>query len=154
MQEREPHPMEYMTAALFYWHAAKTLIDLENNDDEAGQTIISYQPVYFLVCHATELYLKGALLKRGFTHADLKKPKLRHNLIGLAEALAKSGVSIPRHRMEEIGQLSYFHSQHLLRYGLFRIGADTFHLTVAGLERYFSDLLGYCHSSSNPISSS
>ena len=50
-------------------------------------------PFYFLISHAVELFLKSALLKRGFTEDELKKHDYRHNLDSLLAALQKNILS-------------------------------------------------------------
>ena len=77
---------------------------------------LSCIPIYFLVSHATELLLKSALLKRGFTDADLKKRDYRHNLNSLLTALQKMGVVVTPESLRLINGLHKQHLSHALRY--------------------------------------
>jgi hypothetical protein len=70
----------YRLTAVNFWESAKLLIsstELRNDGTPAKVTAI---PFYFLVSHAVELFLKSALLKRGYQEGDLRKYHYRHNL--------------------------------------------------------------------------
>jgi len=63
--------------------------------DERGVPIsITAVPFYFLTSHATDLFLKAALLKRGIEEESLRKFDYRHNLTSLLIELQATGVSI------------------------------------------------------------
>ena len=69
-----------------------------------------------MISHATELLLKAALLKRGFTEADLKKHEYRHSLIALLKALQEKGVSVTPEMVRVVTGLHPQHESHALRY--------------------------------------
>jgi len=73
-------------------------------------------PLYFLASHAAELFLKAALLKRGFDELDLKKYDYRHNLNSLLSELQKKEVSVTDRCVATIDGLSGQHEKHALRY--------------------------------------
>ena len=76
-------------------------------------------PFYFMISHAAELFLKSALLKRGFTGKELKKFDYRHNLKGLLQALCLKGVTITVNTAKIIEGLHSQHQTHALRYTVF-----------------------------------
>lgn len=73
-------------------------------------------PYYFLVSHAAELFLKAALLKRGFPAEDLKKFDYRHDLNALLSELQKKGLSVTSHTVAVVNGLAEQHKKHTLRY--------------------------------------
>jgi hypothetical protein len=76
-------------------------------------------PFYYLVSHAAELFLKCALLKRGFSPNDLKSSTLRHSLEKLLGELLKKGVPISEPCSQLLLRLSRQHEKHVLRYTVF-----------------------------------
>lgn len=76
-------------------------------------------PFYYLVSHAAELFLKCALLKRGFSPNDLKSSALRHSLENLLRELLKKGVSISEPSSQLLLRLNHQHEKHALRYTVF-----------------------------------
>jgi HEPN domain-containing protein len=72
-----------------------------------------------LVSHAAELFLKCALLKRGFSPKDLKSSTLRHSLEKLLRELLKKGVPISEPCSQLLLRLSHQHEKHALRYTVF-----------------------------------
>src|SRR5882757_5413799 len=84
----------YRLTAVNFWQSAQRLdAEMEKNGDGSPVKITAI-PFYFLISHAAELFLKSALLKRGFREIDLKKFDYRHNLDALLEELRKKGVSV------------------------------------------------------------
>jgi len=113
---------EIYLASIYRLHAvnfrlsAQTLsatMELKSNGTPSKLTAI---PFYFLISHATELFLKAALLKRGFTDQDLKKHELRHNLSGLLAALQGKGIPVTLETTSLINGLTPQHLDHSLRY--------------------------------------
>jgi hypothetical protein len=101
---------------LIFWDSAKIVsasLDTKSDGTPAKLTAI---PFYFLVSHAAELFLKSALLKRGFPEGDLKKFDWRHNLDALLEQLRKQGVSVTPETVHLISGLHSQHQNHALRY--------------------------------------
>ena len=76
-------------------------------------------PFYYLVSHAAELFLKCALLKRGFSPNDLKSSTLRHSLENLLGELSKKGVPISDTCSQLLLELNHQHEKHALRYTVF-----------------------------------
>jgi hypothetical protein len=104
-----------MTAVNFRMSAEALVPSLELRDDGSPAKVTAI-PFYFLVSHAIELFLKSALLKRGYVPADLKRFDKRHNLNALLELLKKMGLPISSEATSIINGLSPQHAHHLLRY--------------------------------------
>ncbi len=108
----------YRLAAVNFRLSAENLlptIELRSTGTPASLTAI---PFYFLISHTVELFLKSALLKRGYVPSDLRKFDCRHNLIALLELVEKKGLSVRPESREIIVGLSEQHRHHLLRYHL------------------------------------
>ena len=106
----------YRISAVNFWKSAKILsetLELNSNGAPAKLTAI---PFYFLVSHAAELFLKSALLKRGFNDRDLKKYDYRHSLNTLLLELQELGVSVTPDTVGLINGLHSQHQNHALRY--------------------------------------
>ena len=73
-------------------------------------------PFYYLACHAAEMLLKCALLKRNVLPADLKKQHVRHSLGELLNLVEKKGVPISEWSAQLIVSLDRRHKDHALRY--------------------------------------
>jgi len=73
----------YRLIAVNFRQSAEQLLPTLDRDDEGTPTKLTAVPYYFLVSHAIELFLKSALLKRGYKPKDLKKFQVRHNLAEL-----------------------------------------------------------------------
>jgi hypothetical protein len=96
--------------------AAETLaatMELRSDGRPAKLTAI---PFCFLVSHAAELFLKSALLKRGFVEGDLKKFDYRHNLNPLLQAVQNKGVTVTPETVALVDGLHQQHQAHALRY--------------------------------------
>ena len=104
-----------MTAVNFRLSAEKLLptIELRNDGTPAKLTAT---PFYFLISHAVELFLKSALLKRGYVPSDLRRFDNRHNLMALLELIEKKGLPLGTESRELVVGLSDQHRHHLLRY--------------------------------------
>jgi hypothetical protein len=92
---------------------------LERQFKEHGEGMpLNYRstPYYYLISHACELLLKAALLKRGLSTEELRKFTLRHNLKGLVDSLASTGLNLSEHSLKLIEGLSSQHESHDLRY--------------------------------------
>ena len=76
-------------------------------------------PFYYLVSHAAELFLKCALLKRGFSPGDVKSSALRHSLENLLHELLKKEVPISEPCSQLLLRLNHQHEKHVLRYTVF-----------------------------------
>ncbi len=106
-----------LTAVNFRLSAEALLPNLELRDDGSPAKLTAI-PFYFLVSHSIELFLKSALLKRGYVPANLKRLDNRHNLKALLELLKKKGLPVSAEATSIIEGLSSQHAEHLLRYHL------------------------------------
>ena len=104
-----------MTAVNFRLSAEALSPQLELRDDGSPAKLTAV-PFYFLVSHAIELFLKSALLKRGYVPADLKRFATRHNLKALLKLLKSKGLPVSADATSIIEGLSPQHAHHLLRY--------------------------------------
>ncbi|MFN0244756.1 MAG: hypothetical protein ACKVWV_17865 [Planctomycetota bacterium] len=104
-----------MTAVNFRVSAEALLPSLKLRDDGSPGKLTAI-PFYFLVSQAIELFLKSALLKRGYVPADLKRFDNRHNLNALLKLLTTMGLPIGPEATSIINGLSPQHAHHLLRY--------------------------------------
>ncbi|MGH8003355.1 MAG: hypothetical protein ACRECJ_01345 [Limisphaerales bacterium] len=116
MKDNIPLAFAYrLNGANFRMSAEKLRSTLELDDDDRP-TKLTAIPLYFLASHAAELFLKAALLKRGFDESDLKKYDYRHNLNSLLFELQNKGVSVTDETVATIQGLSEQHKNHVLRY--------------------------------------
>jgi hypothetical protein len=77
---------------------------------EASRPYLTAIPTYALASHATELFLKAALLKRGFAERELKQQKYRHNLDALLAELQRKGLPVEDIDRISAGGCARFHS--------------------------------------------
>ena len=102
--------------AAMFWEDAKKL-DKDIERDENGIPIkYTAIPYYYLISHATELLLKTALLKRGFTKEKLRKFEYGHNLENLINELVKLDLPVSDRTKTIVLGLSEQHKDHSLRY--------------------------------------
>ncbi len=132
----------YRLMGVAFWESAKKLeATLEKRDDGSPAKLTAI-PFYFLVSHAAELFLKSALLKRGFTENDLKKYDYRHDLNTLLEALQKKGVTITLTTINVINGLHARHKDHSLRYaGSLYDGQKTYWAPASLMHPMLEELL-------------
>lgn len=102
--------------AVNFWESAKKIESTMDKKDDGTPAKLTAIPFYFLVSHATELFLKAALLKRGFDSGKLKKFDYRHNLSNLLDELEKYKIVVSPHSASIIRGLSISHAEHSLRY--------------------------------------
>jgi len=102
--------------AVMFWEDAKKLNKEIERDENGMPTKYTAIPYYYLISHATELFLKSALLKRNFTKNELLKFKYRHNLENLLNELLKLDLPISDKTKEMVIGLSEQHKDHSLRY--------------------------------------
>lgn len=105
---------EYILTGTSFWKSAEILNEHRVRHKRANMTTVP--PFYYLVSHAAELFLKSALLKRGVLPANLKKPNIRHNLLGLLELLENYGSPISVLTKRVVGLLGELHKDHYMRY--------------------------------------
>jgi hypothetical protein len=85
-------------------------------DSSGRPSSLTAIPLYFLASHAAELFLKSALLKRGFSEENLKKFDYRHNLAALLQEVQNKNVPVTKDTEAVIKGLSEQHRTHQLRY--------------------------------------
>ena len=135
--------------------SAKKLVEDINVDEYGIPEGKGYNfPFYFLISHAMELYLKAALLKRGFTEKKLKKFDYRHNLEALLEQLQRKGVVISDGTIVVVKGLSEQHKEHLLRYSAIideQVVFSKFHPPLYVVFRALDELLLATKVSTEPM---
>ncbi|MEX0901970.1 MAG: hypothetical protein WDZ76_04465 [Pseudohongiellaceae bacterium] len=116
----------YMNGINFRSSAEKLKQDIEL-DDLGRPTKLTAIPLYYLASQAAELFLKAALLKRGFAESDLKKFDFRHNLSALLSVIQEKGLPVSGETEMVVSGLSEQHKHHQLRYTvLFNDGNKTY----------------------------
>lgn len=105
----------YMNGVNFKMSARKLADDIELGKDGRPAKLTAI-PLYFLASHAVELFLKAALLKRGFDEAKLKKFDYRHNLSGLLAEIQAKNLPVTDDTVGVVQGLSKQHANHQLRY--------------------------------------
>jgi hypothetical protein len=105
----------FRLTAVNFWESAKKLDSTMEKRENGSPAKLTSIPFYFLISHAVELFLKSALLKRGFTVDELKN-SYAHDLQRLLEALQKKGVMVTHETVSMINGLHSQHKNHALRY--------------------------------------
>lgn len=118
----------YRLTAVNFWESAKKLDESMEKRNDGTPAKLTAIPFYFLISHAAELFLKSALLKRGFAEDELKKYDYRHNLDSLLDALQKKHIVITPETTNLIKNLSLQHKNHSLRYNALIIQNQTTYL--------------------------
>src|SRR2546428_8405298 len=96
----------YRLTAVNFWESAKQLDATMEKHENGSPAKLTAIPFYFLISHAVELFLKSALLKRGFSVDELKKSYV-HDLKRLLEAVQKKGVIVTP---ETVSMINGLHS--------------------------------------------
>ncbi len=100
---------------------------LETGEDGISQKSLISIPMYYLISHAAELFLKASLLKRGYKERERKNFKCRHHLKELLAKLLEKNVPVTKNTIFLIEGLSNQHKEHDLRYNvLIDNGKSTF----------------------------
>jgi hypothetical protein len=95
MNDNIPLAAAYYINGSNFRASAERLVQGIELDGSGRPTKLTAVPLYFLASHAAELFLKAALLKRGFSEADLKKKHdYRHNLAALLREIEGKGVPV------------------------------------------------------------
>jgi hypothetical protein len=105
----------YRLTAVNFEQSAKTLSQTLEVNEQGRPMKLTALPFYFLVSHATELFLKSALLKRGASDKELRR-RYRHNLAALLTALLNEDVVVTPQTVGLVQQLSGQHATSALRY--------------------------------------
>jgi len=108
----------YRLTGVNFLQSAKHLSEKIEVDDRGVPTKLTSLPFYFLVSHATELLLKSALLKRGFSEQELRKFDYRHNLDKLLTVLMAKGVTVTPETTSLV--VSFLSSTKLTHFGILR----------------------------------
>lgn len=106
----------YRLTAVNFRLAAETLAATMETKEDGTPAKLTAIPFYFVASHAAELFLKSAMLKRGFVESDLKQYDYRHNLNALLAAIQDKGVSVTPDTINLINGLHRQHQTHALRY--------------------------------------
>lgn len=106
----------YRLTGVNFWESAKKLNFVMEKTTDNTPIKVTAIPFYFLVSHAAELFLKSALLKRGWNEQQLKKYDYRHNLDSLLRELQGIGIIVTPETANLINGLSPQHADHSLRY--------------------------------------
>jgi len=123
----------YRLTGVNFWQSAKQLSEKIEVDDRGVPTKLTALPFYFLVSHATELLLKSALLKRGFSEQELREFGYRHNLDKLLTTLMAKGVTVTPGTTSLVRHLSKQHQTHALRYSALVDDGNPTYLPPPGL---------------------
>ncbi len=107
----------YTNGVNFQISAERLRATIELDADRRPQKLTAI-PLYFLASHAAELFLKAALLKRGFPECDTRKFEYRHNLEALLHELQQKTVPVSENTKAVIAGLSDQHKHHVLRYSV------------------------------------
>ena len=115
MSDNIPVAVAYRLNGANFRASAEVLASALELDRDGRPTKLTAIPLYFLASYAAELYLKAALLKRGFDEPTLRK-RFGHDLDSLLAALQQAGVSVTDETVATVKGLSDQHSKHALRY--------------------------------------
>lgn len=116
MKDNTPLAVAYYMNGVNFRMSAEKLVDNLELDGAGRPTKLMAVPLYFLASHAAELFLKAALLKRGFDEANLKKRGYRHNLATLLQEIQGKGLPVTTNTVAVVQGLSEQHQTHQLRY--------------------------------------
>lgn len=132
----------YRLTGVNFCESAKQLRLNIEVDTMGRPTKLTALPFYYLTSHAAELFLKSALLKRGFTEHDLKKFDFRHNLKNLVNELISKGVLVTEETIHLLNGLDEQHKAHSLRYSaMVDNGKKTFLPSVDNMLDMLDELL-------------
>jgi hypothetical protein len=131
-----------LTGAAFRASAQQLAASLELREDGAPARMTAV-PVYFLACQAAELFLKCALLKRGFDPAHLREHRYRHDLATLLGELQGQGVPVTEETVAMVRGLADEHRSHSLRYNaVLPLGGNLHWPPLAAMFAALDELLG------------
>ncbi len=116
MKDNVPLAVAYYLNGADFRASAEQLRSHVELDSDGRPTKLTAIPLYFLASHAAELFLKAALLKRGFPEVQLRKFDYRHNLLALLIELKNKGVSVTDDTTAVVDGLSDQHKKHALKY--------------------------------------
>ena len=116
MKDNAPLAVAYYLNGADFRASAEQLRSHVELDSDGRPTKLTAILLYFLASHAAELFLKAALLKRGFPEVQLRKFDYRHNLSALLIELKNKGVSVTDDTTAVVDGLSDQHKKHALKY--------------------------------------
>ena len=131
---------KFRLIAVNFWESAKKLDTLLEKRDDGSPAKLTAIPFYFLVSHAAELFLKSALLKRGYTEKELKD-HYGHNLNSLLKALEAKGVTVTPATVEVIDGLQELNENHVLRYDLRIVPSKKYWTSTNKIHSVLEELL-------------
>lgn len=142
MTDNIPLAVAYRSNGVNFRLSAEKLREGLELDSLGRPTSLTAIPLLFLASQAAELFLKAALLKRGFSESDLRKHEHRHNLEALLQELQNKGVPIDTETASIVSGLSEQHRTHQLRYTvLVDNGAKTYWPPLAVVFSALDELL-------------
>ena len=116
MQDATPLAVAYYMNGINFRMSAENLRSQLQLDKDGRPTKLTAVPLYFLASHAAELFLKAALLKRGFPESELRKFDYRHNLGALLAEVVGKGLPVSKDTAAVVNGLCEQHRSHQLRY--------------------------------------
>jgi HEPN domain-containing protein len=138
----------YYTVGINFCASAEKLAATLEVDTTGRPKSLLAIPMYFLASHAAEVYLKAALLKRGYNEKQLRSQDNRHNLTALLIALQDKRATISLNTVALIHELSEQHRLHQLRYSHQDGAGTTFYAscwpTLAQVFESLDELLLLC----------
>ena len=141
----------YINGTGFRMSAERLMDGLELRADGSAAKLTAI-PLFFLASHAAELFLKAALIKRGFPPEKLKKFDYRHNLSALLLELKNMGVPVTDETSAVVNRLSQQHTNHQLRYTvLLDDGKKTYWPPLSLVFAMLDELLLLCRISTHGI---
>jgi len=142
LNDNVPLASAYLLIAVGFRLSAEELKKSIEVDGDGRPTHLTAIPLYFLASHAAELFLKAALLKRGFSEADLKRYDYRHNLSALLSEIQKKGLVVTEETVKTVTGMSTQHNNHKLRYTvLIDDGTKTYWPPLAAVFSMLDELL-------------
>ena len=115
MNDNVPLVSAYRLNGVNFRASAEVLANTLDLDQDGRPTRLTAIPLYFLASYAAELYIKAALLKRGYDEPTLRK-RFGHDLVSLLSALQQKGVSVTNETVATIEGMCDQHKNHALRY--------------------------------------
>ena len=90
-EERRTTPLGFFNLAKSYYNASVALRSAKVKSTHADS------PVYFLYCHALELYLKAFLRAHGYSANELRGNQLGHRIARLNKKAKAAGLVLTEH---------------------------------------------------------
>jgi HEPN domain-containing protein len=115
----------YILTGMIFTASARRLARSFAKDGEPITKNPQAVPLYYLVSHAAELFLKALVLGHGLPIQQ----KHNHDLMGLLGEAEKFGLKVSARTRKVLEELSPVHKQHSLRYSVFIVEKVVFQST-------------------------